>query len=52
MTRLARWSSIGVAQEDDPLAQQAGVDVVGALPPAGGLDDHGDEHAWTPWFQR
>ena len=39
-----------VAQEDDPFAQQARVDVVGALPPAGGLDDHGDEHAWTPSF--
>ena len=39
-----------VAQEDDPLAQQARVDVVGALPPAGGLDDHGDEHLGTPWF--
>ena len=39
-----------VTQEDDPLAQQPRVDVVGALPPAGGLDDHGHEHAWTPSF--
>ena len=37
-----------VAEEDDPLAQQARVDVVGAFPPAGGLDDHGNEHRWTP----
>ena len=31
ITRFARWSSICVAEEDDPFAQQAGVDVVGAL---------------------
>src|SRR3954462_14475893 len=37
-----------VAQKDDPLAQEARVDVVGALPPAGGLDDHGDEHSGLP----
>ena len=37
-----------VAEEDDPLAQQARVDVVGAFPPAGGLDHHRHEHAWTP----
>jgi hypothetical protein len=38
----------GVAQEDDPLAQQARVDVVGALTTAGGFDDHRDEHVELP----
>ena len=33
-----------VAEEDDPLAQQARVDVVGALAAAGGFDDHRHEH--------
>ncbi len=34
----------GVAEEDDALAEQPAVDVVGALAPARGLDDHRHEH--------
>ncbi len=37
-------SSIGVAEEDDAVLEQAGVDVVGPLAAAGLLDDDGNQH--------
>ncbi len=37
-----------VAEEDDPLAKQARVDVVRAFPATGGFDDHRDEHRGSP----
>ena len=40
MIRLAIWSSMRRAQEDDPLLQQQREDVVGALAAVGLLDDH------------
>ena len=33
----------GAAEEDDPLVEQAGVDVELALASGGALDDHGDQ---------
>ncbi len=43
MMRLATSSSTGDAEEDDPVLEQARVDVVGALAPAGLLDHHRDQ---------
>jgi len=37
-----------LAEEDDPLAQQAGVDVVRALAAGGLLDDHRDQRHRGP----
>ena len=37
-----------VTEEDDPLAEQARVDVVRAFPTTGGFDDHRDEHRGSP----
>src|SRR5207247_6715683 len=37
-----------IAHEDDSLLEQPRVDVVGALPPAGGFDDHRYEHLVPP----
>ena len=37
-----------IAQEDDPLPEQARVDVIRAFTTAGGLDDHRDEHLGSP----
>jgi hypothetical protein len=48
MTRFAMLSSMRVAQEDDPLAQKARVDVVGALATARGFDHHRHEHRTSP----
>ena len=45
MIRFAIWSSIGRAQEDDPLVEQSRVDVERALSTRGLLDDHRDEWA-------
>ena len=43
MIRLAIWSSIAGAQEDDPLLEQQREDVVGALAAVRLLDDHRDD---------
>ena len=44
-TRFAIWSSIGVPEEDDPLVQEARVDVEGALAARRLLDHHRDQRA-------
>ena len=43
--RFAIWSSTGRAEEDDPLVEQAGVDVERALAARGLLDHHRDQRA-------
>ena len=45
MIRLATSSSIGAAEEDDVVLEQARVDVVGALAPVRLLDHHRNQHA-------
>ena len=41
-----------VAQEDDPVLEQAAVDVVGPLAAARAFDDHRDEHQRFPFLGR
>ena len=40
MTKFASTSSMGAADEDDAILQQAGEDIVGALPACGLFDNH------------